>query len=165
MLFYYAYRMDTIERPGVYNIGRDCPGTGEKGVCFFDEFVKWITSRDANWRGSTRVGKNLDPDVSMAADQLYGAHYMLDYDIHHLYPDKFPAEEGPSHKAVVGAIIDKVQDNLTRDVDNVLKPQFDNLMLAFRYAQIARIGDMLAYTKKDLNEELKKKAADWVCLS
>lgn len=34
--------MDTPSKTDLLILGKDCPGIAPKGICYFDEFVKWI---------------------------------------------------------------------------------------------------------------------------
>lgn len=68
--FYYAYRIDTIASTDSYLIGEECLGSGPRGVCYSDEFVKWIQASNRPWTGQTSVGDNLDPDAYTVAEDL-----------------------------------------------------------------------------------------------
>jgi len=162
---YYVYRIDTISRGDVHAIGRDCPGTGPGGICYFDEFLKHIQSKGTPWHGRTEVGHDLDPDVRYAVGQLLSNGYKLNYDATKIYPQKWPAMANPLYVNIMETLVDRVYDNVKRDAaTNALKTQAERVLQAFTLVFEARIGDMTYYLKKGVDARLRKLNPDWVCL-
>jgi hypothetical protein len=155
--------MDTLASGDANLIGKGCPGTGPKGVCYFDEFVKWIQKEDYSWDGSTDVGKDLDPDVNHAADQLYKSDCQNQYDSHKLLPQKFPPEKYVGYKTVLDQITTRVENILDGKVPPSLQTQFEKLRGALGLVAEARTGDMTHYLVKDVNDLLRKEKTGWVC--
>lgn len=169
MFFYYAYRIDTIAAPGSGVIANRCPGTGPGGVCYFDEFVRWIQKSSDPWTGHTSVGNNLDPDPYDAADQLRTAGIADSssrcsnlYDPHKLYPSRFPVGTKPPYTVVMEDMVHTIQNCRGIAGDAKFSSQLNNVRRAFGLIYEARIGDMTHHLIEGVNRLLAKNGVTWV---
>lgn len=149
----------------MHAIGRDCPGTGPGGICYFDEFLKHIQSRGEPWLGRTEVGHDLDPDVRYAVVQLDSNGFNLNYDATKIYPEKWGAMATPPYMTIMQTLVDSVYDNVQRDAaTNALRTQAEKVLKAFTLVFEARTADMTYYLRRGVDDRLRRLNPDWVCL-
>lgn len=157
---------------GSHAIAKACPGTGPGGVCYFDEFVRYIQPDDHPWTGHTSVGHNLDPDPAEAAKSLMTSgtegtptRCSNRYDAHKLFPARVPPGATVSYHEFMPQLVNFVQDCRAVIGDAKLKTALANARRAFGWIYEARIGDMTHFLVEDVNRQLRKYKVPWVCLS
>ncbi|GLI79234.1 hypothetical protein PoHVEF18_007562 [Penicillium ochrochloron] len=170
VFFYYAYRIDTLAGSASLGIAKGCPGSGPKGVCYFDEFVKWIQQSKYPWTGQTSVGQNLDPDVDATAQELRtsgtegtSSRCSNKYDFNKVFPEIYPEGTSPSYQEVMRTLVKSIQAQRSALGDDKLTSQLDKARRAFGLTYEARIGDMTNGLINDVNRTLQKNGITWTC--
>ena len=88
MSIWYAYRMNFLAKGktkgSVYLT--PCKGSAAGGGCYFDEFLHHVSPA---WKGTTTIGKDLQPTLEKGVEAIVKSQYNNTYDPMALYPQMY----------------------------------------------------------------------------
>lgn len=163
MFLWYAYRLDIMA--GGEFIAPDCPGTGENGRCYFDEFLQYIQkdSDKVPWAWTTTVGKQLRPNLNKTAQELYDLFYDQKIDPERLYGKA--RSEARDFRTLIGPVVDNIQKCRQILINVDIDEELGGVRQSMAYMTDARIADQAPFMIDQLNDLLKENGNNWVCCS